>query len=222
MKEIYLHKNKGIVLVDDEDYEYLNKFIWNISSMGYAQKIPTKENNFYLMHRLIMNPPRDKYIDHIDGNPLNNQKINLRIVTPQQNQENMKLSKRNTSGYRGVSYSKITNTWKAYANHKNKEHRAGFYKTAKEAGLAAENLRQKLGFLTNTLNPEPILNPPENKRKINKNNKCGHLYVYYVKSRNKYVYQLNLQNGKFKAKYFDSLNEAIEGFEKAKKEYGIE
>ena len=47
------------------------------------------------MHRIIMNCPDGKFIDHKDGNGLNNQKENLRICTKQQNSGNSKIPKTN-------------------------------------------------------------------------------------------------------------------------------
>jgi hypothetical protein len=53
------------------------------------------------------------FIDHINNNPLDNRKCNLRIVTPQQNNMNRKSVKNTTSKYIGVSFDKKTNKWKA-------------------------------------------------------------------------------------------------------------
>jgi hypothetical protein len=44
-------------------------------------------------------------IDHIDGNPLNNKKSNLRIVTRQEQTMNLKAKRNSKTGIRGVSYS---------------------------------------------------------------------------------------------------------------------
>ena len=43
-------------------------------------------------------------IDHIDNNPLNNQKYNLRICSVKENSYNKTLYSNNTSGYKGVFY----------------------------------------------------------------------------------------------------------------------
>lgn len=47
---------------------------------------------------------KDKEIDHIDGNPLNNSIGNLRLVTAKINKRNCKMNSRNTSGCAGVSF----------------------------------------------------------------------------------------------------------------------
>ncbi len=58
------------------------------------------------MHREIMKAPKDKFVDHINGNTLDNRKDNLRLVTHTENLRNSKLNKRNTTGYKGVRRTK--------------------------------------------------------------------------------------------------------------------
>jgi hypothetical protein len=55
----------------------------------------------YTLSRLIMGPSRDKVVDHINRNRLDNRRCNLRIVTPRQNTLN-RITKSRT-GYLGVS-----------------------------------------------------------------------------------------------------------------------
>ena len=117
MKEIKLVNNKGIALVDDEDYELLSKFNWIFSKkdVGYAQvrvyingKWTTKK-----MHQLLINATKKFQVDHIDGNGLNNQKFNLRIVTRSQNKMNGNKYKNSSSIFKGVSWCKRDNKWRA-------------------------------------------------------------------------------------------------------------
>ena len=51
------------------------------------------------MHRFILNPSRKMQVDHINGNGLDNRRENLRIVTPSENQLNV----RNRYGYRSAA-----------------------------------------------------------------------------------------------------------------------
>lgn len=105
MKKIKLTQNK-YTLVDDEDFEWLNSFKWSAHKVRgyYAERRPIfhKGKYFTKMHRLILNAPKNLFVDHIDGNTLNNQKSNLRLCTNMENLRNSKIYKSNTTGYKGV------------------------------------------------------------------------------------------------------------------------
>ena len=99
------------VTVDDEDADRVRAHSWWVSSspdidgriLCFSTQIGKK---IIKLHRFIMGDPPGMVVDHFDGNRLNNQKSNLRICTIQQNNMNAKKTTRNTSGYRGVSFSK--------------------------------------------------------------------------------------------------------------------
>jgi len=88
MKEIKM-KRGFVAMVDDEDYEHLNQWKWHVLITNkniYARRdIRGEVGQTTKMHRLIMNAPKDKEVDHIDHNGLNKQKSNLRICTHAQN-----------------------------------------------------------------------------------------------------------------------------------------
>lgn len=75
-------------LVDQEDYNELSQFKWYLHNMGYATA--TIDKNMVYMHRLIMKPPKIMHIDHINHDKLDNRKSNLRIVTREENMQNIK------------------------------------------------------------------------------------------------------------------------------------
>lgn len=83
MKLINLSKNRQAI-VDDEDFEYLNKFKWLFAE--YA--VTYKEGKIIRMHRLVNNTPDGFVTDHINRNKLDNRKENLRSVTTKQNNQN--------------------------------------------------------------------------------------------------------------------------------------
>ena len=97
------HSGKYFAIVDDELFDELNKYHWSISTNGYAQRRDDK-GKIILMHRQIAGLTfGDKQcVDHINGNRLDNRNSNLRLCTRTQNNHNMKLSKRNRSGAKGV------------------------------------------------------------------------------------------------------------------------
>jgi len=93
---------------------------------------------FYKAHRIAYFiyhgvDPKEKQVDHIDGNPLNNKIDNLRLVTNNQNQFNKSFKKNNTSGVVGVCWHKSNKKWRARIYHKNKEISLGYFDDIEEA-----------------------------------------------------------------------------------------
>lgn len=65
------------------------------------------------LHRAILFDVTGLDVDHIDGDGLNNRRSNLRAATRQQNSSNQKIRMKNTSGFKGVSWDKQMNKWRA-------------------------------------------------------------------------------------------------------------
>lgn len=81
-------------------------------------------------------------IDHINGNRADNRLINLRDVSNQTNVQNSKaISRKNTSGVRGVSWHKQRCKWTARIRVSGAYKSLGLFKTIKEAGAAYEEAR---------------------------------------------------------------------------------
>ena len=103
--------------------------------------------NFYLNSRVIHFlctgiDPKEKYIDHIDNNPLNNKISNLRLTTHQQNQDNKRKQKNNTSGVTGVHWCKRDNMYYANISYNKKKLSLGYFNKSDEAvavRIAAEH-----------------------------------------------------------------------------------
>lgn len=92
-------KNGLLAIVDDEDYDFLSQWKWHTDTWGY----PVSGDKNVKMHRRVLNKIDGFEIDHINRNKLDNRKENLRYVTRSQNQMNTEKTKRNKTGYKGVS-----------------------------------------------------------------------------------------------------------------------
>jgi hypothetical protein len=150
MKEISLTQGK-VALVDEELFDSLNQREWWYSERksshgrtGYAManKLPWTRYNHKteLMHRVILAhygvDYRGKDIDHIDGNGLNNQLSNLRVVSRSENNVNSDKPQNNTSGFKGVYPHSTADKWCAQIGVNGKRNYLGYFDTPIEAAKA--------------------------------------------------------------------------------------
>lgn len=117
-------------IVDEEDYLYLLGYKWHynngrawttirIEKGGKQYKIP--------MHGLIMQCPKGLMIDHINRNPLDNRKENLRYANHRINGLNRK------DNSHGVYWHKLNKKWIASIPDNGKRKHVGYFKTKEEA-----------------------------------------------------------------------------------------
>lgn len=149
MKRIELNGKRGknkFTLVDAQDYDLINKTKWYLTSSGSAMS--SKWNNatckveHTAMHRVIMKCPKDKLVDHINHNRLDNRRSNLRICSDSQNQMNkMGWSK---SGYKGVSKRNDRNKFRSMIVIKYNKIHLGDFDTPIEAALAYNKKAREL------------------------------------------------------------------------------
>lgn len=113
MREIPLSGKNGeglVTLVDDDDYERFYDLKLYLASNGYAFTGGRRDDpllNNKKFHRVILNLDddleRNNPVDHINGNRLDNRKINLRLVDHSSNSHNSGPRVSNTSGAKGVN-----------------------------------------------------------------------------------------------------------------------
>lgn len=60
--------------------------------------------------------PRGLHVDHINGDPLDNRRENLRMATPMQNAANAHKRSGTSSIFKGVSWDRKTRSWKVELN----------------------------------------------------------------------------------------------------------
>src|SRR3990167_2833786 len=87
-------------LIDDEDLPLVDRWAWHHQILGGGLSYARRSNSrgrrprTIYMHRVIMNAPSGLVVDHIDGNGLNNQRSNLRVVTARENLWNRRDKRR--------------------------------------------------------------------------------------------------------------------------------
>jgi len=136
MKRITLTQNKSAI-VDDEDYERLSLHTWCYDH-GYARSFDPG-----YMHRFIVDVPKDKVIDHINGDGLDNRKANLRVCERWQNICNQGKSSRNTSGHKGVTWHKGAQKWMVELRAAGRRHYLGLYVDLSEAAKVYQDATEK-------------------------------------------------------------------------------
>lgn len=140
-------------IVDDQDYGELMKHEWytikakrDKAEIRYAaRKSPSGagERSIIFMHRALMNPPGGMIVDHKDGDGLNCQRSNMRIVSYSQNGMNRRRDARNKSGASGVSLDKRTGKWKASICANGVKEFLGYFSDFQEAVAARQSAEKE-------------------------------------------------------------------------------
>lgn len=137
MKRIKLTQGK-YALVDDADFEWLNQWKWYAMNLhGFWYAATWIQKNVY-MHRLILDAPKGKDVDHINHDTLNNQRQNIRVCTHQQNTQNHLCQ--------GVFFDKNgqrRKRWLAHIGLNGKQIKLGRFKTKKEAFQVRKKAEQR-------------------------------------------------------------------------------
>jgi len=136
--------NGHCAIVDDMDADRLRGYKWcagksrkRIYAMATVYR-PQKKTVY--MHCLLMEKPKGTFIDHANGNGLDNRRENLRIATRSQNQANRGVPRNNTSGLKGVYWQESHRGWKAAIYVNRKRIHAGLFKDKNDAGRAYDAL----------------------------------------------------------------------------------
>ena len=129
----YIPLTRGkFALVDKSDWEWLKEQRWSYTTDGYAAgRITTKDRSMSYMHRVIMDAPSDKMVDHINGDKLDNRRQNLRLCSLPENTANQR-GRPGTSRYKGVQQNRAGN-WQVRIQVHRKQIQLGTYQDEIEA-----------------------------------------------------------------------------------------
>lgn len=137
------------VFIDKEDVEKVKQISWclsrekSIDKFYVISRVGLKNKTIYL-HRYIMDCPEEMVVDHINHNPLDNRKDNLRVCNQWGNNQN---SNRNTSGYVGVRWEEDRKKWVARITYKGYVRTIGRYKELQDAINARKQAEEEYGLI---------------------------------------------------------------------------
>ena len=135
-----------VATIDTADVPFVAGRDWcALPTMGkvYAARSGGR-GKLVLMHRLLLDADPARHVDHISGDTLDNRRSNLRLATRSENSHNAKLSKSNTSGIKGVSWSKHAGKWKGQIMAGRKYVLVGYFDTLDAAAAAMDFARDFL------------------------------------------------------------------------------
>lgn len=129
--------------VDREDAD-LRVLTWHCTSHGRAARSRIEDHKTIYLHKVIAERMGIVgEIDHIDNDPLNNRRSNLRGCTRTQNQANAPKSRGSTSQYKGVHWSESHSGWVAQIKHNEKVTYLGQFEDEMDAALTYDAAAKK-------------------------------------------------------------------------------
>lgn len=149
----------GFAIVDQEDYEILSQYRWQMNDSGYAvrdQCVPVRKKSIR-MHRQILNTPDGMETDHINMNRLDNRRGNLRTVSKKQNGYNRVKRKGASNKYKGVYFHKQNGKFTSRIKADGKDHYLGCFETAEDARTAYIEAAKNLHGQFANFGQEPII-----------------------------------------------------------------
>lgn len=128
--------------VDDADAEWVSQLKWYAHSCGngafyagHSESVGKSRCKTVLMHREIMGAEPGQFVDHINGDKMDNRRANLRICTPEQNRFNVP-ARFGTSEFKGVSRHSKNPVWVAHITFRGKNRYLGSFQVESDAARA--------------------------------------------------------------------------------------
>lgn len=138
---------KQFAIVDDEDEGLVEGLRWS------SRRASSLRENYYVyaseagrtiyMHRVILAPPTNVEVDHINGDGLDNRRQNLRFATRIQNCANIS-SALNKHGFRGIYFIKDEGKFVGVVRSRKINHHTGRFPTAEGAARARDEIALRL------------------------------------------------------------------------------
>jgi hypothetical protein len=129
---------KGYVaVIDASDVPLIESVNWYAHGKGRCVYAFARiDYKLVPMHRVILGMPDSDCVDHIDADTLNNRRANIRPATKGQNSMNRPVQSNNPSGFKGVTFDKERQKWRAYIKRDGIRKALGRFDTAEQAHAA--------------------------------------------------------------------------------------
>lgn len=139
-----------VALLDVEDVPLVEPYAWFARRakythyvMAYLRGADGRATSLGL-HRLLMNPPEGMAVDHINGDGLDNRRVNLRIVTVAENNMNSRVRRDSQSGIKGAYFNRKTGNYYSHIKRDGRRVHLGTFATAEEAAIAYARASKQL------------------------------------------------------------------------------
>lgn len=129
-------------VIDEADWPLVAALTLYRGTNGYVYFSVWKDGKStpQTLHRFLTGAPKGRHVDHVNGDPLDNRRANLRVTSPGLNQVNRKrLNRNNVSGVRGVQHVPRLSTrspWRAQITVDGRNLHLGLFAT-RNAAVAA-------------------------------------------------------------------------------------
>lgn len=138
--------NRFLLLCDSEDFAILARYRWRAARQMHSAPRPMRKTTragrkgvlISPHHELLGKPPAGLVWDHINGNPWDNRRNNLRLATHAENMRNRRVSRKANGAGKGVQFR--DGRWVCRIKCNNRNYTVGGFATMREAELAYDSM----------------------------------------------------------------------------------
>lgn len=136
--------------ISPNDEEFVSRYRWHVEKSEFIKSNGRRtmyvralvDGKMQSLHTMLANPSKGLFVDHIDGNGLNNTRENLQIVSNSLNIAKARRHFTNTSGYRGVYLCR--GLWRSRITKDGARVELGSYESKEDAARAYNRASKEL------------------------------------------------------------------------------